>query len=72
MIKKYEMDYIADKALYKAIMFARSMIRAGTQPGVANTRAAKYYGVSVSDVARYTGQTGGRVAARRKVSGRHS
>ena len=63
---KYQMDYIPDKELFKAVMFARRMIRQGTKPPLANSRAAKYYHVSVSDVAKYTGQTGGRVAATQK------
>lgn len=71
MTKKYEMDFIPDKKLFKAVMFARKMMREGKKPAIANSRAAKYYSVPVSDVARYTGQTGGRIAARRKpgVSG---
>jgi hypothetical protein len=60
------MDYIEDKELYKAVMFARRMIRQGTKPPIANSRAAKYYAVPVGDVARYTGQTGGRLAAEQK------
>jgi hypothetical protein len=59
------MDYIPDRTLFNAVMFARRMIREGTPPGVANTRAADYYGVSVQDVAHYTGQVGGRSARRR-------
>jgi hypothetical protein len=60
------MDFIPDKKLYAAVMFARKMIRGGTPPQVANSRAAEYYAVSVSDVAHYTGQTAGRIAAVRK------
>ena len=66
-MKKYVMDYIPDEKLYKAVMFARKMIRQGTKPPIANSRAAKHYNVSVSDVAQHTGQAGGRVAARRKT-----
>ena len=47
--------FIKDRELYKAVSFAVKMIRQGTNPGVANTRAAEYYGVAVSDVARYVG-----------------
>jgi hypothetical protein len=54
------MDYIPDKALFAAVMFARKMMREGTPPGIANTRAANYYAVSVQDVAHYIGQVGGR------------
>jgi len=61
MSRKDVMDYIPDKTLFKAVMFARKMIRGGTRPSIANSRAAKYYGVSISNVAHYTGQTGGRI-----------
>ena len=64
--RRYQMDYIPDPTLYKAVMFARQMIREGKPPGVANTRAAGYYGVEVSDVARYVGQAGGTQAQRKK------
>jgi len=63
--RRYAMDYIPDKTLYAAVMFARRMMSQGTPPGVANTRAANYYGVAVSDVAHYTGQVGGTCAHRR-------
>jgi hypothetical protein len=64
--RRYAMDYIPNKTLYKAVMFARKMIREGTPPGLAITRAATYYGVGVSDVAHYTGQAGGTCAHRRR------
>lgn len=60
MKSEYIMDYIQDKSLYKAVMFACSMIREGTKPNIAVDRAAKYYKVGTSDVARYVGQRGGR------------
>jgi hypothetical protein len=63
------MDFIPDRTLYKAVMFARQMIRERSAPaGVAITRAAKYYGVSTSEVARYCGQVGGKVAGRRRAA----
>ncbi len=49
--QSYSMDYIPDKRLFAAVMFARRMMREGAALGVANTRAAKYYGVPVQDVA---------------------
>lgn len=49
--KKDLMEYIPDKQLYAAVMFARKMIREGTKPGIVYTRAAKYYHVSSKDVA---------------------
>jgi hypothetical protein len=66
--RRYVMDYIPDKTLFAAVMFARKMIREGTPPGIANTRAAAYYEVSVRDVARYVGQAGGTSAQRRRRS----
>jgi hypothetical protein len=38
----YLMDYIDDKQVFKAVMFARKMIREGTPPGAANKTAARY------------------------------
>lgn len=64
--RRYAMDYIPDPTLYRAVMFARKMIRDGTPPGVAISRAAGYYKVNVTDVARYTGQTGGTLSHRRR------
>ena len=51
------MNYIGDKTLYKAVMFAKKMINDGQSPGLANHRAAKYYDVNVGDVAKYAGQS---------------
>ena len=64
--RRYAMDYIPDKALYAAVMFARKMMLEGTPPGVANARAANYYRVDVKDVAHYTGQAGGTSAGRKR------
>jgi len=58
--KKHLMDFIEDKTLYKAVMFARMLIRKGKRPGLANYLAAKYYKVDISDVAHHVGQVGGR------------
>jgi hypothetical protein len=58
--RKYRMDFIPDKKLYAAVMFARKMIRQGVSPGLANYKAAEHYGFSTSQVARYVGQFGGR------------
>jgi hypothetical protein len=57
--RRYAMDFIADQTLFKAVMFARSMMREGTSPRLANARAAKYYGFSTSEVAKYTAQAAG-------------
>ena len=66
--RRYAMDYIADPTLYKAVMFARQMMREGTQPSVANCRAAQYYHVPVPQVAHYTGQAAGTCAQRKRVN----
>ena len=62
----YAMDYINDKSVYAAVMFARKMIRKGTPAPVAIRRAANYYHVDVRSVAHYVGQVGGTVAGRRR------
>ena len=64
MNEKYLMDYIPDKDLFKAIMFARRMIRDGEKPQIAITQAAKYYRKNPADVAFYVGQAGGRKRAK--------
>lgn len=59
----YIMDYIPDKDLYKAVMFACKMIRNGTNPSIAIRRASYYYEVDMADVSHYVGQRGGRKRA---------
>ena len=66
--RRYAMDYISDPDLFKAVMFACSMIRKGTYPGTAFSRAAGYYNVDYEDVAKYVGQRGGTYAHRRRRS----
>ncbi len=60
------MDYIPDKTVFKAVMFARRMMQKGTSPPLANTKAAKYFRISVSEVAHYTGQNASRIKAVKK------
>jgi hypothetical protein len=60
------MDFIPDKNLFKAVMFARDMIRDGTPAGVAISRAARYYGYESNEVARYVGQAAGTFAHRKR------
>ena len=57
---KYAMDYIKDKNVYKAVMFACRMIREGRHPAGACEIAADYYGVSQKKVHHYVSQRGGR------------
>jgi hypothetical protein len=47
--------FIKDRDLYSAVSFSIAMIRKGQNPGIANTRAAEYYGVDVKEVAHYVG-----------------
>ena len=59
----YSMDYIPEKDLYKAVMFARKMRRDGRSAENAIRIASRYYGVDMSDIAHYMGQVGGRIKA---------
>ncbi len=64
--RAYVMDYIGDKTLYAAVMFARKMIREGRFPPKAIRIAANYHGVDSSDVAHYVAQAAGTSAGRRR------
>lgn len=63
---EYVMDYIPDKDVYKAVMFARKMRRDGRSAENAIRIASRYYNVDMSDVAHYMGQVGGRKRQERK------
>lgn len=67
--RRYRMDYIADKDLFKAVCFSRKMISEGVAPGIAHKRAASYYGVDPHDVAKYTGQYAGSMSHKRRKGG---
>lgn len=54
-------DRIADKDVFKAVVFSIRMMRDGTEPYIANARAAKYYKASVRQVSFYTGQHSSRI-----------
>lgn len=56
----YIMDYIDDKDLYKAVMFACTMLRQGTPYMTAIRKASYYYQVDMDDVKHYVSQRGGR------------
>ncbi len=60
---KHTMDFIADRDVYRAVMFSRKMISDGLRPELAHARAAKYYGVSISEVAKHVGQHAARLKA---------
>ena len=65
--RKYLMDYIEDRDLYMAVMFARKMIRSRRLwAPLAIRKAARFYRVNTSDVAHYVGQVGGTVAGRKR------
>lgn len=59
-------DFIKDRNLFKAVTFSISMIRKGTPPPLAHSRAARYYKVRLSDVARYCGQHAVRIKENRR------
>lgn len=63
---KYAMDYIEDKDVYKAVMFARKMRRDGRSAENAIRIASRYYDVDMSDVAHFMGQVGGRIRGERQ------
>jgi hypothetical protein len=54
-------DYIDDPQLFKAVCYSLDMIREGFDPPLAHSRAAKYYGVRIYEVARYVGQHASRI-----------
>jgi len=71
--RAYLMDFINDKQLYAAVMFAREKMREGYSPDYANGWAARVYSkpmhkITVCAVAKYTGQCAGTVAGRRKAA----
>lgn len=58
---EYIMDYIPDKQLYKAVMYARTLIAEHSYRAPAAIRKASYvYKVDMRDIAKYLGQRGGR------------
>jgi len=59
-------DFIPDVNLFKAVSYARSLIRKGVNPGFANTRAGIYYKVDISNVAHHIGKLASRVKYKRK------
>lgn len=54
------MDYIDNPETYKAVMFARDMIRNGSNASIAIRKAAYTYQADMAEVAKYVGQSGGR------------
>jgi hypothetical protein len=53
--KGHTLPYIEDKQLFAAVMFAIKMIGDGVGYGLANYKAANYYGYETSEVAHYVG-----------------
>ena len=60
---EYIMDYIDDPDVFKAVMFAKQMIRDGSYASNAIRKAAYTYKVDMTEVAKYVGQSGGRKAS---------
>ena len=62
----YDMPYIQDPTVFKAVMFARKLIREDDVPaGVALNRAADYSPVQPGQTAHYVGIAAQRVKARK-------
>lgn len=57
---KYNMDYIDDKEVFKAVMYATKLLKWGKRAPDAIRIAAYTYQVDMSEVAHYLGQRGGR------------
>jgi len=60
-------DRIEDRETMKAVYFAIKMMRKGTRPNIANARAARYYHVKTSDVAKYTAQHAARIGSSKRA-----
>lgn len=65
--RRWRMDYIPDKALFKAVEFSRKMIAEGTAPGLAHVRAARYYGVDRNAVAHFAAQYAGSMGGKKRA-----
>lgn len=63
---KYLMDYISDPDVYKAVMYARKMIREGVKPPIAIRKASFHHHVDMKEVAHYVSQCAGRKASERR------
>lgn len=57
---QYIMDYIDDKAVYAAVIFACKMLREGTSYWQAIRTASRYYDVDMDEVAHFVAQRGSR------------
>lgn len=62
----YLMDYIDDKNLYRAVMFACKMIRNGDSYTRAIGVASNYYKVNPNDVRHFVSQRSARTQANRR------
>lgn len=52
------MPYIRNKNMFKAVMFVRYLIRKSVPIKLAIYKSAKYYDLSITEVARYVGKLG--------------
>lgn len=62
----YSMDYIADKDLFKAVMFACALLKDGKSYTKAIGMASKYYNVNPDDVRHFVSQRSGRKQANQR------
>jgi hypothetical protein len=62
------MTYIEDPEVFKAVSFASSMIKKGKPKGLAIYKAASYYSVATSEVAKFLGKRGADKAKMNKLN----
>ncbi len=65
-IYPYVMDFIDDRATYKAVMFAANMLRNGETFNKAVAVASRYYDVNPLDIRHFLSQRSGRSQANKK------
>lgn len=53
-------DFIEDKDTFKAVQFARKLIKDGMAVGLATWKAARYYEAPLDDVRKFVAQVGAR------------
>jgi len=61
----YSMDYISDKATYRAVMFACKLLQEGNNYTKAIGVACRYYKANPDDVRHFVSQRGARKQANR-------
>ena len=63
----YSMDYISDKATYKAVMFACDLLKKGNSYAKSVAIACRYYDANPDDVRHFISQRSGRKQANKRT-----